>query len=509
MNDANFKLLSNIVGKSYCDQAKSSRNKREKQIKALLSSRSISDNGWDIETIKLFLSELACMDTNNFVGNVGVGEREARIYSNIISDRYYGLGHGIGRSGDIAAIQPKAAGSSLINQITNKIVKNLIKMDIKCIKNVLIFPFATGMAIVMSLLTLKQRLNNPNKKYILWPRIDQKTCLKAMITAGFQVIIIDNIMHENGHELNTNLKMIETQINKIGKHNILCILSTSSCFAPRSPDNIIEIGKICKKYDIYHVCNNAYGLQSISTCKLIQKCSEISRIDIIIQSTDKNFMVPVGGSIVASIIDAKFIDELATIYPGRASISPILDLFITLLQMGKHKWISMRKEQHENLIYFKELLNKVFNNDLDDEKRTIENETETQKDYIMINECVLNTPNNPISIGLTLNTLYCDDKNIKSVTKLGSMLFSRCVSGARIVVPGMKKKVGTFEFNNYGGHISGGYHSPYVTVTSSIGMNKNDIHQFVFRMLKCYHQLLKVKNSKNLGIMNDYMTGYK
>ena len=239
MNDGNFKLLSTVIGKSYAEQAKSSRNKREKEVKALPSSRSISDEGWNKETIRLFLSELACMDTNNFVGNVGVGEREARIYSDIVSDRYYGLGHGIGRSGDIAAIQPKAAGSSLINQMTNKIVKNLLRMDMKCIKNVLIFPFATGMAIVMTLLTLKQRLNDPRKRYILWPRIDQKTCLKAMITAGFEVVIIENVLDkEHGDQLTTDLSMIETQIAKIGKENILCVLATSSCFAPRSPDNI-------------------------------------------------------------------------------------------------------------------------------------------------------------------------------------------------------------------------------------------------------------------------------
>lgn len=220
-------------------------------------------------------------------------------------------------------------------------------------------------------------------------------------------------------------------------------------------------------------------------------------------------MVPVGGSIVASIVDSKFIDELATIYPGRASVSPILDLFITLLEMGKNKWNSMRMEQQENLIYFKELLDKVFN-DKDDEKVGIENIEDTKKDdLVMIKEKVLYTPNNPISIGLTLNTLYCDDKNIKQVTKLGSMLFSRCVSGARIVVPGMKKKVVHFEFDNYGGHIGGGYHSPYITITSSIGMTKNDINQFVYRLLKCYHQLLKIKNSKNQIIMDKHMLSLK
>lgn len=58
------------------------------------------------------------MDSNNFQNRVGVGEREARIFSPLVRSRHFGLGHGIGRSGDIAAIQPKAAGSSLLNQIT-------------------------------------------------------------------------------------------------------------------------------------------------------------------------------------------------------------------------------------------------------------------------------------------------------------------------------------------------------------------------------------------------------
>lgn len=36
--------------------------------------------------------------------------------------------HGIGRSGDISAVQPKAAGSSLLNKITNSLVLDIIKM---------------------------------------------------------------------------------------------------------------------------------------------------------------------------------------------------------------------------------------------------------------------------------------------------------------------------------------------------------------------------------------------
>ncbi len=37
------------------------------------------------------------------------------------------LGHGIGRSGDVAAIQPKAAGSSLIMQLTNCLLLDVIR----------------------------------------------------------------------------------------------------------------------------------------------------------------------------------------------------------------------------------------------------------------------------------------------------------------------------------------------------------------------------------------------
>ena len=47
------------------------------------------------------------MDSNNFVKSVGVGEREARVASPLVYRRHFGLAHGIGRSGDVAAEQPK------------------------------------------------------------------------------------------------------------------------------------------------------------------------------------------------------------------------------------------------------------------------------------------------------------------------------------------------------------------------------------------------------------------
>lgn len=39
------------------------------------------------------------------------------------------------------------------------------------------------------------------------------------------------------------------------------------------------------------------------------------RVDAFVQSTDKNFMVPVGGSIIAGF-DEKFIEKVSATYPG-------------------------------------------------------------------------------------------------------------------------------------------------------------------------------------------------
>lgn len=52
------------------------------------------------------------MDSNNFPDNVGVGEREGRVACPLVARRHYGLAHGIGRSGDVAAEQPKVSGWS-------------------------------------------------------------------------------------------------------------------------------------------------------------------------------------------------------------------------------------------------------------------------------------------------------------------------------------------------------------------------------------------------------------
>lgn len=62
-----------------------------------------------------------------------------------------------------------------------------------------------------------------------------------------------------GDELRTNIDGIKEALEKY-KSEVLCVLSTTSCFAPRSIDLVEPIGVLCKQYDVFHMVNNAYGL---------------------------------------------------------------------------------------------------------------------------------------------------------------------------------------------------------------------------------------------------------
>ena len=127
MNDACFSLAEQLVSRSYIQQAQQARRARESMVKSLLAQRRLPAPGWDEGTLRLLLQEIALMDSNTFVGNAGVGEREARIVCPLVAQRHFGLGHGIGRSGDIAEEQPKAAGSSLLYKLTNALTQDALR----------------------------------------------------------------------------------------------------------------------------------------------------------------------------------------------------------------------------------------------------------------------------------------------------------------------------------------------------------------------------------------------
>ena len=252
-------------------------------------------------------------------------------------------------------------------------------------------------------------------------------------------------------------------------------MATTSTFAPRAYDSISEIAEICKEKDVFHVINNAYGLQCSRCANDVNMAVQKGRVDALISSTDKNFMVPVGGSIIYSPKKKDLVDKINKFYPGRASGSPTLDLFITYLQMGQQTLARLLKERKQNFSYLKKRLCDVL------------------PEY---GERVLETKNNKISIAVTLTSLnnkFFRPNNINA-TFFGSYLFSRRVSGVRVVNSSDEKlspPIGESRFLNYGSHSDCYPHLPYFTCAAAIGQTQEEIDVFILRMREAFEHFLK------------------
>ena len=214
-----------LVRASYVKQGLQGLATRQNALNQLFSERRIPKRGWDDCQIEYILSELAFMDSNNFPANTGVGEREGRIYSSLVAKRHYYFAHGIGRSGDISEVQPKAAGSSIVYQLTNAITMHAISkiFEFTSLTNGIILPMATGMSIAMTLIALHSK--KPNARYVIWPRIDQKSGFKAILIAGLTPIVVENQLVLD--QLETDVDKLEHVLLEYGVDNVLCVLSTT------------------------------------------------------------------------------------------------------------------------------------------------------------------------------------------------------------------------------------------------------------------------------------------
>lgn len=70
MDESAFPLAERLIGRAYAEQGRQALRRREGLSKALLSSRRLPLEGWDDASIEFFLSDLALMDSNNFIDNV-------------------------------------------------------------------------------------------------------------------------------------------------------------------------------------------------------------------------------------------------------------------------------------------------------------------------------------------------------------------------------------------------------------------------------------------------------
>ena len=178
-------------------------------------------------------------------------------------------------------------------------------------------------------------------------------------------------------------------------------------------------------------------------------------------------------------------------------MSPLLDVLMTLLHWGAAKWRNQLQQREDLYKYAQQQL-----------------EVWAQQHE----ERLLHTPGNPISLALTLSRLEvgleqaaCPAVGMQGgadpgaqasvqtaassqsdagtaqrpVTFLGSMLFSRFVSGTRVVARQARQHVAGHSFIGYGAHCDD-YPVAYLTVAAALGTTQENIDEFLKRLTVAY-----------------------
>ena len=66
--------------------------------------------------------------------------------------------------------------------------------------------------------------------------------MKAVVSAGLELVVVP--MLREGDQLRTDLQAVRHHIERLGPDNIVAVVSTTSCFAPRSADNVVELARL-------------------------------------------------------------------------------------------------------------------------------------------------------------------------------------------------------------------------------------------------------------------------
>ncbi len=420
-----------------------------KPLKILFEQKNLPKSSWSEEQIELFLQMLSNMDTDKDNLASRVGEREARIASNLHKKTSAGFCHGVGRSGFLTAPQPKAPGGSIMYDITNYLALNFLKkFGVPNIKSAITIPLCTGMALALTVGALRPDWNDDkllHKRTVIIPQIDHKSLIKGLDLMGIRRKTVKGKIF--GDAVRIPIEDIQQSLDK----NCFGVISLTSFFPPRENDDIKEISKFAKENDLVHIVINAYGVQSPEWMKLIRTGIDAGRIDAIIQSTDKNALTPIGGAIIASP-NEEIITRISQAYAGRASATPIVNFLISMLSLGIDGYEKLLADQKHN-------------------RRVLEDKLKIiAKKY---NERILKVFN-PVAVAMSLNNMKSEQ-----LFALGGALYNLRVTGPRVYNPE----------KNVFGTCTSDYKTPYIVMNAAIGASTEDIHSAVERLEKAYLQV--------------------
>jgi O-phospho-L-seryl-tRNASec:L-selenocysteinyl-tRNA synthase len=153
---------------------------------------------------------------------------------------------------------------------------------------------------------------------------------------------------------------------------------------------------------------------------------------------------------------------------------------------------------------------------------TIDFRRKLEEVAIAFDERILNCPRNTISFGITLDNLIAPDfsginddsdrirhaEQSKQITKFGSMLFTRCISGTRIVPRNESKTISSHTFIGYGSSYDT-YPHAYMTAACAVGMSEGEMNEFFVRLAKSWkdYRTKMKKESKNKTQQHDMIDG--
>ena len=108
-------------------------------------------------------------------------------------------------------------------------------------------------------------------------------------------------------------------------------------------------------------------------------------------------------------------------------------------------------------------------------------------------ERIIETPNNKISLAMSLTTICQNAKDKNEITYLGSLFYFRQISGIRIIAPSPEMDFNGYKFKNYGSHSNEYKVIPYCSFACAIGITDQEIESF---------------GSKFCAIVDTYMAGF-
>lgn len=76
-------------------------------------------------------------------------------------------------------------------------------------------------------------------------------------------MVVENVLE--GDELRTDLEAVERKIEELGAENILCVHSTTSCFAPRVPDRSCKLSFMPSGNIMYVACFGSWCGNKVCT----------------------------------------------------------------------------------------------------------------------------------------------------------------------------------------------------------------------------------------------------